>query len=332
MDPGWQTAAVPLATFTGTVALTAVTLEWLRRHAILDRPGERSSHRVPVPRGAGLALVPIAVVAWCIVAYFVAAPTGTSRVAVAAAALALLSWQDDRRGLPAWLRLLAHLGAAVWGIASMKATSLIFQGLLPLPLDRAVAVLAWVWFTNLYNFMDGLDGMTGTETLCVGGGIALVLSITAAPDDGIALLALVLAAGAAGFLCWNWHPARIFLGDVGSVPLGFLMGFLLLELAARGLWAPALILPLYYLADATLTILHRLRRGERIWEAHRQHYYQRALAPGGNHAEIVRVVLACDVTLVFLAIAAIAAPWPALAGACLVTAATLAVFRRRARR
>jgi UDP-N-acetylmuramyl pentapeptide phosphotransferase/UDP-N-acetylglucosamine-1-phosphate transferase len=111
-------------------------------------------------------------------------------------------------------------------------------------------------------------------------------------------LAAAVAAAAAGFLVWNWAPARIFLGDVGSVPLGYLLGFLLLEQAARGHWKVAVILPLYFLADATITLLRRLSRGQRVWQAHRQHFYQRAVQRGLGHAAVVQRVIAADIVLI----------------------------------
>ena len=116
-------------------------------------------------------------------------------------------------------------------------------------------------------------------------------------------------AGAAGlgFLVWNWHPARIFLGDVGSVPLGYLIGWLLLLAAAKGYWAPALILPLYYLADASLTLARRVLRRAAFWEAHREHFYQRALARDGNHAAVARMVFWGDAVLVLLALRGVGA-------------------------
>ncbi len=115
---------------------------------------------------------------------------------------------------------------------------------------------------------------------------------------------LALLAGALGFLWWNWHPARIFLGDVGSVPLGFLIGWLLLVLAKNGHWQAALILPLYYLADATITLIRRALRGEKVWQAHREHFYQQAVRRGLSHADVVRHVLALNLVLVLLAVAA----------------------------
>ncbi|MGO8920928.1 MAG: glycosyl transferase, partial [Stellaceae bacterium] len=177
----------------------------------------------------------------------------------------------------------------------------------------------------------GLDGITGIETVALGLGLVLVAALAGPGDDGSAGLALCAAAGALGFLRWNWHPAEIFLGDVGSVPLGYLLGALLLALAARGLWAPALILPLYYLADASLTLAGRILRGERFWQAHRQHFYQRALGGRDDHAAVARLVLAGDAALIACALLAIDRPWTGLAAAVVVVAGLLGLMQRRAR-
>jgi UDP-N-acetylmuramyl pentapeptide phosphotransferase/UDP-N-acetylglucosamine-1-phosphate transferase len=185
-----------------------------------------------------------------------------------------------------------------------------------------------VWFVNLYNFMDGIDGITGVETVCVAGGVALTEGFSG--SVGATILPLTLVAAALGFLRWNWHPARIFLGDVGSVPLGFLLGFLLLGLAAQGAWAPALILPLYYLVDATLTLGRRVLRGAPFWKAHREHFYQRALAPDGNHAAVTRLILIGNLILIPLAVAGIFHPWTALGLAFLTVAGMLLTLARRA--
>src|SRR5437763_457923 len=133
-----------------------------------------------------------------------------------------------------------------------------------------------------------------------GGGIAVITAIVVAwwALTRLGALAAAIVAAAGGFLVWNWAPARIFLGDVGSVPLGYLLGFLLLDQAARGHWRLALILPLYFLADATITLLRRLARGERIWEAHREHFYQRAVQSGLGHAAVVRQVILADIVLI----------------------------------
>ena len=162
--------------------------------------------------------------------------------------------------------------------------------------------------------MDGIDSITGVEAGCIGIGIALIAMQF--PSFSIdPLLPTAIAAAAIGFLWWNWHPAKIFLGDVGSVPLGYLLGWLLLNLASSGFWAPALILPLYYLADATITLVRPAARGERVWEAHREHFYQRAVQGGRSHAQVSTGVGLCNVALLGLAALSLAWPLPALAAA-----------------
>ena len=285
-----------------------------------------------MPRGAGLAVVPVVLLAWTIFAALGEAPVRLLAIAAIAAVLAAISWRDDIGGLGAGWRFLAHAVAAILGVLALPDTQPVFQGLLPPLADRAAAALLWIWFINLYNFMDGIDGITGTETIVIGIGIALTAALAETPPGNGTILGLTLAAGAAGFLCWNWPPARIFLGDVGSVPLGFLTGWLLLSLAANGRWAAAIILPLYYLADATLTLLRRIARGERIWQAHRQHFYQRALAPDGDHRGVLRVIIEGNGALLVLATLSLWWPWLAVLAAILATASLLGQLERRSRR
>jgi UDP-N-acetylmuramyl pentapeptide phosphotransferase/UDP-N-acetylglucosamine-1-phosphate transferase len=174
----------------------------------------------------------------------------------------------------------------------------VFQGWLMPGLDTVAAALLWVWFINLFNFMDGIDGLAGSEAAAIGLGLLLFAGFGAGHDPAVAAAAASVAAAAIGFLVWNWAPARIFLGDVGSVPLGYVLGFLLLDQASRGHWKIALILPLYFLADATITLLRRLWRGERVWQAHREHFYQRAVQRGLGPAAVVRRVIAADIVLI----------------------------------
>ena len=325
----WVAALLPLLVLGATLLLMKPVLAWLKRRAILDRPVERSAHRVPVPRGGGLVVVPSVLVAWLALALLGEAPPGALTIALAAAALAALSWRDDVAGLPIALRLAAHAVDVAVGLAALPPA--VFQGLLPPLADRAAAALLWRWFLNAYNFRDGIDGITGIETAAIGLGLALVALARPAGSDA-SIAALALAAGGLGFLRWNWHPAQIFMGDVGSIALGYLAGFLLLAIAAHGLWAPAIILPLYYIADAGVTMARRALSGERFWEAHRRHFYQRALAPDGDHAAVARIVLAGDMLLLALAVLAASHPWPALAAAAAVVAAMLALMERRAGR
>jgi UDP-N-acetylmuramyl pentapeptide phosphotransferase/UDP-N-acetylglucosamine-1-phosphate transferase len=317
-----------VAVLAGSAALTAAVLPWLRRR-VLDRPGSRSSHQIAVPRGGGLAVIPVLAAGWIIAGRLDRAPSQAAVIAVIALALMLFSFRDDIQSLPALVRLGAHFGAAIIGLHWLPGGA-VFQGYLPPLLDRAASALLWVWFINLYNFMDGIDGITVVETLGLGLGIAAVVALAGSAADGTVVLALIAAAAAAGFLRWNWHQAKLFLGDAGSVPLGFVMGWLLLGLAARGYWAPALILPLYYLADATLTLLRRIARRERFWQAHRTHFYQRAAARDGNHADVARGITLGDAALIGAALIAVVQPWVGLAIGVVVSALMLVWLARRA--
>ncbi len=323
--------AILVGGFAGVLAATLVAVGVVRhlllRLAILDQPNPRSSHTTPTPRGGGIGVLAVLLPAWAAILAAVSAGGTWWLVPLGALALACVSWLDDVRGLPPLTRLAVQLVAA--GVAALSLPGPIFQGLLPPLADAMVAVLLWVWFVNLFNFMDGIDGLAGVEAASVGMGL-FVVTILAGTAASLGWLGLAVAASALGFLYWNWQPARIFLGDSGSVPLGFLIGWLCLALAAHGQWAASVILPLYYLGDATLTLLRRLVRGERVWQAHRTHFYQFAVQRGLGHAQVCTRVLGANLALVLLAAAAVLwSPWLALAAAALVVAATLAWLARR---
>jgi UDP-N-acetylmuramyl pentapeptide phosphotransferase/UDP-N-acetylglucosamine-1-phosphate transferase len=302
-----------------SAAATWGVLLWLRRREILDHPNDRSSHDRPTPRGGGLAVIPVVALSWIVLSVLGLAPLGTLAPVAAAVGLAYLSWRDDRTSLPVGIRLVAQFGAVAICLFFLPGAGNVFQGLLPQWLDFVATALLWVWFVNLFNFMDGIDGITASEAVTIGLGVALIALVSADYQSGALMLGLSIAAAALGFLVWNWHPAKLFLGDVGSIPLGFLLGWLLLGLAGTGSWAPAVILPLYYLTDATLTLLFRLVRGRRVWQAHREHFYQRAVQRGSSHSAVVVRILAANLALVMLSL--LATIWPLVA----VTAAVAAV-------
>ncbi|HXP97000.1 MAG TPA: glycosyltransferase family 4 protein [Telmatospirillum sp.] len=281
---------------------TRWVLTWLLRKQILDHPNERSSHSRPTPRGGGLAVTPAILLAWIGLSCLAARAGGLGQAwtpVTGALILLILSWMDDESGLSARLRLGVHAFVVAVGLAAWPADQLLCQNLLPFWADRLIAFGAWLWFVNLFNFMDGIDGISGVETTTVGIGLTGVSLLSG--DIGNAALAIVLVGAALGFLMWNWHPAKIFLGDSGSVPIGYLLGWLLLSAAGHGHWAAALILPAYYLTDATLTLTRRALRGERIWEAHRQHFYQKAIQGGASHACVASIILLANAILIILA-------------------------------
>lgn len=288
-----------LAAWAGTVLVRRALL----RRDVLDRPNERSSHARPVPRGGGIAMIGVALAAWFVLAATDGSLATLWPLLAASLVLALLSFYDDLRNLPAGPRLAAHaLAVALGSAVLLPGDALLFGGALPLVLDRLVLGLAWLWFVELTNFMDGIDGITGVETIAIGLGIALVVTVLG--SGGTAPYATALAGAAAGFLVLNWHPARIFLGDVGSVPLGYMLGGLLAWLACvEGLWWLALLLPLYYWGDATTTLAMRALRGEKVWRAHRSHAYQVAVQAGLSHAAVSGRIALLNLWLVALALA-----------------------------
>ena len=285
-----------------SAGLTGGTLAILRRRAIFDLPNERSSHTVPTPRGGGwgvmLALLPF----WIWAVWRVGRLHQPVELVLLGAAMLLMaiSWVDDRRGLGPIPRFAAQMLAVGAVMALLPGDLSITAGLLPLPLDRLFAALIWLWFVNLFNFMDGIDGLAGGSAAAMGFGLMLV-SLRHGPSQLEAFRGAMIIAVAIGFLIWNWHPAKIFLGDIGSVPIGFLLGFCLLQLAMDGGQVPALIIPLYYLADATITLVKRARRGERVWQAHREHYYQRSTQHGRTHARTAKTAIMVQLALAIFA-------------------------------
>lgn len=294
------------ATAATTWILTRWVTAWLIRRAVLDTPNQRSSHSDPIPRGGGIAVL---AVAWPLIAALVWLYRPGDSVAWivlgGALVVAVVSGLDDLRGVAVAVRLSAHVACVAVVLAFIPGKFTLFQGLIPVALDRLVAGLAWIWFMNLYNFMDGIDGLAGVETASIGFGVFVLAALIGAPGGPATtvagLVGLILAAAACGFLVLNWHPARVFLGDVGSVPLGFLLGWLLTTFAMWGYWVAALTLPAYYLADATITIAARALRGERVWQAHAGHFYQRAVQRGWSHGRVARFIAGGNVMLVALA-------------------------------
>ena len=253
-------------------AITAAIAALLSRAPIsiaLDQPNDRSLHSRPVPRTGGLAVLAgiaagVALSSWM--------PSVT--ILGALALLLAVSFLDDLRGLPVAARLACHFAAAAAVARSMPAAEVA---------TVVVVTLAIAWAINAYNFMDGSDGMAGG--MAVTGFAAYGWIAAAAGDAGFAAANLSAAAAAAAFLLFNFHPARIFMGDAGSVPLGFLAAVLGLTGWERGLWSPWLPLLVFslFLADATATLARRMLAGERFWQAHHDHYYQRLIRMGWSH-------------------------------------------------
>ena len=276
---------------------TGALIPILRRRDMLDYPNERSSHIAPTPRGGGIAMTGSVLLAWIALGHAGLVGSSAISIVIGTILLAVVSWIDDLRGLSPGVRLVAQGVAVTIGILALPAHSGLGTWSGPALYFSAIGLM-WIWWINLFNFMDGIDGLAVSEAAAICAGLLLFTMVGDGADPTAALLAAGIVGAAVGFLVWNWSPARIFLGDVGSVPLGYLSGFLLLDLAVRGRWKIALILPLYFLADATITLFRRLLRGERVWEPHRQHFYQRAVRKGLGHSAVVKRVIAADILLI----------------------------------
>lgn len=321
MDWIFRTALIFLLVAAASAGLMGAVIPILRRRAILDQPNARSSHSVPTPRGGGwgvlLALLPVWI--WATGRAGRLGEASEIMLVLGAVLLMAISWLDDRRGLGTLPRFAAQIGGIALVMATLPADLTLTGGWLPLALDRIAASFVWLWFVNLFNFMDGIDGLAGGSAAAMGIGIALV-SLVHGPHELEAFRGVMIAAAAIGFLAWNWHPAKIFLGDVGSVPLGYLLGYELVRLAMDGGRIPALIIALYYLADATITLLRRAARGERIWRAHREHFYQRAVGAGRSHALVSKAAVLVQCALAAFAWASTISMgwWPLVPAAGLV--------------
>jgi UDP-N-acetylmuramyl pentapeptide phosphotransferase/UDP-N-acetylglucosamine-1-phosphate transferase len=282
-----------------SAALTGLAIPLLRRSAVLDRPNARSSHTVPIPRGGGWGPMLALLAIWIWGTWRAGRLEDASELLLilGAVALMIVSWIDDRHGLRPLPRFAAQIVAIVLVMILLPGDLSLTGGFLPLPIDRMFAGLVWLWFVNLFNFMDGIDGLTGGSAAAMGIGV-MAISLQQGPDELEAFRGAMIAAATVGFLYWNWQPAKVFLGDVGSVPLGYLLGYLLIRHAMDGGQLQALIVALYYLADATVTLVRRGARGERVWQAHREHFYQRATQLGRSHAQVARIATLVQFALI----------------------------------
>ena len=268
-----------------SLAFTGAALAYANRRGLLDQPGKRRSHTQPTPRGGGIGVVAAmllaGVEAWCLLERS-SSWMQLAALAAAVLAVALIGWRDDHAPLPVVPRLLVHVGAALLvGLATLAPRAIhdpqVWWILLPL-----VPVL--IGFINAHNFMDGIDGILGQQGLFVMLGLGLLAVWQV--DAGIAALAFATAAGCLGFLFFNWPPAKIFMGDVGSGALGLAIGAVAAFVVQRNpamLWACA-ILPSAFLVDSGLTLARRMLAGQRWYAPHRQHLYQWLVRVNWSHA------------------------------------------------
>ena len=327
----WLMLPVALAAAVISAIVIRLIRPQLLKHA-LAKPNARSSHQIPTPQGAGIAVIAATLVIAGLALLYI---SDDFPVVLFAATLfmAALGFADDIKPVPVLPRLLLQ-AIAVGAIVLTSPSDLRIASSVPFWIERGLLVLAGLWFINLVNFMDGLDWMTVAEVVPITAALALLglfgeLPLTAA------FVAAALCGAMIGFAPFNRPVASIFLGDVGSLPIGLLLGWCLLQLAWHHHLAAALLLPLYYLADASVTLLRRMMRREPFWIAHRSHFYQRATDNGFTVMQVVREVLTLNLVLAALAAFSIKASTPAASallfvlGAAAVASAMFRFSRRR---
>jgi Fuc2NAc and GlcNAc transferase len=317
-------ALVVAVTFASSAMLVGVVRAYALKKNIVDLPNARSSHVMPTPRAGGIAIVlsflaSLVVLCLCRI---IDARTAAILI-VAGCAIAGVGFLDDRQQLTAKSRFSVHVAAAAFVVAllgGIPQVELAKWGLGNPWIGSAFAVLVLVWSTNLFNFMDGIDGIAASEAVFMSTALAY-LSWRNGGDFGVTVAMLCLAAATLGCLVWNWPPARIFMGDVGSGFLGFMVTALMIVACQRG-GIPIEVLPILggvFLVDATVTLLRRLARGDRWLEAHRTHAYQHLARRWQKHRPVTLLVIAINLVWL-LPWAYVANRFPANARICFAAA------------
>lgn len=300
---------VEVLAFIGVMLASTILVYKVRDHAlkkgILDIPNARSSHKIATPRGGGLGFVIPFLFSVIVLGFLNIISTSISLALVGGGSVvAVLGWLDDKAGLSAWVRAIFQFLAAAWAVFWLGGFPTMSIGFVELHLSwigSIAAIIGTVWMINLYNFMDGIDGIAGTEAISVAliaGGLLLLSS-----NAGLVFICVMLASSVAGFLLWNWPPAKIFMGDIGSGFLGFV--FACLAIASEKAGAIPLVVWIMLLGvfviDATCTLIERVSQRKKWYEAHRSHVYQRAVQVGYSHKQVTLMVLAINCGLGIIA-------------------------------
>lgn len=323
----------------GACASLILGLRHLFRNVALAVPTHRSSHVAPTPQWGGLAISVGTIAVAGLATAIAGASSGSDGYSLLLAVLGalmlvVLGAVDDVRTLGAGVKISVQAVAVLLMLAATPEDVRLLP-FLPGWLERGALFLGALWFVNLVNFMDGIDWMMVVEVVPITAGIAIIGAFVELPAEAL-ILALALNGAMLGFAPFNRPVARLFMGDMGSLPVGLLLAWLLIVLAAEGHLVAALLLPLYFIADTGVTLLRRARVGERLWVAHRTHFYQRARESGLSNMQIVGRVFAVNGALVVLALLSVVARSPLshvlalLAGATLVAWLMLDFTRRRA--
>lgn len=295
-----ERALLIFAAFAISAVLTGLVRRFALSKGLLDVPNVRSSHTAPTPRGGGVAIVLASIGAFCVLAEHGLIGRNLFMALVGGGlAVATIGFLDDRWSVSAPRRLVVHVGSAIWALAYLGLTPDIHLAGVAFAYSALwyiACLLGIVWVLNLYNFMDGIDGIAASEAMFVSWGGALLLLLTGGPAT-VVVVAVAFGSACCGFLLWNWPPAKIFMGDVGSGYLGYVIAVIALAAAqdspsAVWIW---LILGGVFFVDATVTLIRRGARGERVFEAHRSHAYQWLARRWVSHKKVTLGMLAINI-------------------------------------
>lgn len=324
-----ELASLCLTSFFISLLLTKNLIFLLKQYGMIDFPDARRSHTTVTPRGGGLAFVIIFALLFPLFEYYSSKEINNSvEILQIFLPIAIVSFWDDIFHVQIPIRLIVHILCSVLAVMWLIHPTLILQSQLPIYLDLMIGAFALLAFLNIYNFLDGIDGLTASETIYLSITILTLcfLNYGIIPKAKIVIAICVITLGwAFGFLYFNWQPAKIFIGDVGSVSIGFLLGFCLLTVAATNteLFLACIIAPLYYIADGGLTILIRMLKGEKIWEPHLQHFFHKSVSKGRSHKQVVKGIMKCNFWLMIFSISSLYYPILSFIGAITVVMITL---------
>ncbi|MFU7500684.1 MAG: UDP-phosphate alpha-N-acetylglucosaminyltransferase [Candidatus Tisiphia sp.] len=321
-----------LLSFIATSFLTWLLISSLPSFGVVDIPDPRRVHSRITPRGGGLAIVIVVIIALIAYEYFSTKTLINSiKIVPLLLIISTISFLDDLISIPIFVRLIFHIICSTIAIFLFLSPVVLFHHELPLYIDFVLSIIGLIVFLNIYNFLDGIDGISGTESIHLS--ITILILCYLKSDiiiniNFIIVLNIIILACSIGFLIFNWHPAKIFLGDVGSISLGFLLGLCLLLISASSvhLFVASSIASLYYLADGGLTILIRLVNKEKIWQPHLKHFFQKAVRNGKSHKEVVSRIIICNILLMVLSIISLYFPLLSIIFAILVVMVTIINF------
>lgn len=318
--------------------LNLVTIIWLRKKLLLwnfvDIPGDRRIHNVVTPRGAGLALVIVFIISLVGFEYYTFNTLSFSfKLILPFALISIISFIDDIKGLSILIRLIFHFVSTVLVLYFFLFPKTLFHEELPSYIDSIITIIGFVAFLNIFNFLDGIDGITSIESIHIS--ITLMILCYIKYDiilnvDLVIIISVIVFSFSVAFLIFNCPPASIFIGDVGSISLGFIIGFclILLSVSSWHLFASSIITCLYYIADGGITILIRLMQKEKIWQPHLKHFFQRAVKNGYTQKQVITRIAICNFCLMLLAVNAVYYPVISTVLAILVTGITLINFAK----